>query len=39
MSNSGVGVRIFPPLLKAALGDIGMPWTWELNPVPPVAAP
>ena len=39
MTNSGVGVRIFPPLLKAALGDIGMPWTWELNPVPPVEAP
>jgi CubicO group peptidase (beta-lactamase class C family) len=29
MSNSGVGRRIFPPLLKAALGDVGMPWTWE----------
>lgn len=39
MSNSGVGVRIFPPLLKAALGDISMPWTWELNSVPPVEAP
>jgi CubicO group peptidase (beta-lactamase class C family) len=39
MSNSGVGVRIFPPLLRATLGDVGMPWTWELNPVPPVEAP
>jgi CubicO group peptidase (beta-lactamase class C family) len=39
MSNSGVGVRIFPPLLKAALGDVGVPWWWELNPIPPVEAP
>ncbi|WP_246263302.1 serine hydrolase domain-containing protein [Caulobacter soli] len=39
LSNSGVGARIFPPLVKAALGDIGMPWTWEYNPVPPVKAP
>jgi CubicO group peptidase (beta-lactamase class C family) len=39
LTNSGVGARIFPPLLKAALGDVGMPWTWEYNPVLPVAAP
>uniref|UniRef100_B0T656 Beta-lactamase n=1 Tax=Caulobacter sp. (strain K31) TaxID=366602 RepID=B0T656_CAUSK len=39
LTNSGVGARIFPPLLKAALGDIGMPWTWEYNPVLPVEAP
>ncbi|TCS16060.1 serine hydrolase domain-containing protein [Caulobacter sp. BK020] len=39
LTNSGVGARIFPPLLKAALGDVGMPWTWEYNPVRPVAAP
>lgn len=37
LSNSGVGRRIFPPLVKAALGDIGMPWSWEYNPVLPVA--
>lgn len=39
LSNSGVGARIFPPLLKAALGDVGMPWTWEYGSAPPVAAP
>jgi len=39
LTNSGVGARIFPPLLKAALGDVGMPWTWEYNPLRPVAAP
>ena len=39
MSNSGVGQRIFPPLLKAALGDVGMPWTWEYPSALPVAAP
>ncbi len=37
LGNSGVGRRIFPPLVKAALGDIGMPWSWEYNPVLPVA--
>jgi CubicO group peptidase (beta-lactamase class C family) len=36
LTNSGVGARIFPPLLKAALGEVGMPWTWEYNPVLPV---
>lgn len=39
LTNSGVGERIFPPLLKAALGDVGMPWTWEYNPLLPVKAP
>ncbi|HWW27350.1 MAG TPA: serine hydrolase domain-containing protein [Caulobacter sp.] len=39
LTNSGVGARIFSPLLEAALGDVGMPWTWEYNPVRPVAAP
>ena len=39
MSNSGVGHRVFPPLLKAALGDVGMPWTWEYGSAPPAAAP
>ncbi|USQ97534.1 serine hydrolase domain-containing protein [Caulobacter sp. RL271] len=37
LSNSGVGRRIFPPLVNAALGDVGMPWSWEYNPVLPVA--
>ncbi len=39
LTNSGVGARIFPPLVKAALGDTGMPWAWEYNPVKPVEAP
>lgn len=29
LTNSGVGAKLFPPLVKAALGDIGAPWTWE----------
>ena len=39
LTNSGVGQRIFPPLVEAALGDTGMPWAWEYNPVKPVRAP
>ena len=39
LTNSGVGARIFPPLVKAALGEIGVPWGWEYNPVRPVKAP
>lgn len=39
LTNSGVGARIFPPLVKAALGDIGAPWGWEYDPVLPVEAP
>jgi CubicO group peptidase (beta-lactamase class C family) len=39
LTNSGVGARIIPPMVKAALGDVGMPWTWEYNPVLPVTAP
>jgi len=39
LTNSGVGQRIFPPLVEAALGKTGMPWAWEYNPVRPVAAP
>jgi CubicO group peptidase (beta-lactamase class C family) len=38
LTNSGVGARIFPPLVKAALGDIGAPWSWEYDPVLPVEA-
>ncbi|CAN5217103.1 hypothetical protein BH10PSE4_BH10PSE4_07590 [soil metagenome] len=37
LTNSGVGARLFPPLLQAALGDVGMPWTWEYDPVLPLA--
>lgn len=36
LTNSGVGARIFPPLVKAALGDVGAPWGWEYNPVLPL---
>jgi CubicO group peptidase (beta-lactamase class C family) len=39
LTNSGVGARIFPPLVKAALGETGMPWAWEYNPLRPVKAP
>lgn len=39
LTNNGVGARIVPPLVKAALGDVGMPWKWEYNPLLPVAAP
>jgi CubicO group peptidase (beta-lactamase class C family) len=39
LTNSGVGARLFPPLVKATLGDVGVPWTWEYNPVLPVKAP
>jgi CubicO group peptidase (beta-lactamase class C family) len=39
LTNSGVGARIIPPLVQAALSEVGMPWDWEYNPVRPVAAP
>ena len=39
LTNSGVGQRIFPPLVKAALGDTGMPWAWEYGRALPVEAP
>ena len=39
LTNSGVGARIFPPLVKAALGDVGMPWSWEYGSLPPAKAP
>jgi CubicO group peptidase (beta-lactamase class C family) len=39
LTNSGVGARIFPPLVEAALGETGMPWAWEYNPLRPVKAP
>jgi CubicO group peptidase (beta-lactamase class C family) len=29
LTNSGAGARIFPPLVKAALGEVGVPWAWE----------
>ncbi|WP_051695949.1 serine hydrolase [Caulobacter sp. UNC358MFTsu5.1] len=39
LTNSGVGQRIFPPLVAAALGDTGMPWAWEYGRALPVEAP
>ncbi|KQY27438.1 serine hydrolase [Caulobacter sp. Root487D2Y] len=39
LTNSGVGQRVFPPLVKAALGETGVPWGWEYNPIRPVEAP
>ncbi|MET3666307.1 serine hydrolase domain-containing protein [Caulobacter sp. 1776] len=36
LTNSGVGQKVFPSLVKAALGDIGAPWTWEYGEVPSV---
>lgn len=37
LTNNEVGQRIFPPLVKAALGETGMPWAWEYTRVLPVA--
>lgn len=34
LTNSGVGQRIIPAVVKAALGDIGSPWTWEYGAEP-----
>lgn len=33
LTNNGVGARIFQPLVKAALGETGTPWTWAYNPL------
>lgn len=34
LTNSGVGQKIIPGVVKAALGDIGSPWTWEYGAAP-----
>lgn len=34
LTNSGVGQRIIPTVVKAALGDIGSPWDWEYGAAP-----
>jgi CubicO group peptidase (beta-lactamase class C family) len=39
LTNSGDGQRIFPSLVKAALGETGMPWAWEYSRLMPVEAP
>ena len=36
LTNSGVGARMFPTLLRALLGETGLPWAWEYNPVLPL---
>jgi CubicO group peptidase (beta-lactamase class C family) len=33
MTNSGVGERLFPTLTRQIMGDPGMPWAWEYNPL------
>jgi len=37
LTNSGFGQRIFPRLVKAALGETGAPWAWEYGRLPPIA--
>ncbi|KSB87980.1 serine hydrolase [Caulobacter vibrioides] len=39
LTNSGQGQRIFPSVVKAALGETGLPWNWAYGRLPPVAAP
>ena len=39
LTNSGDGQRIFPSLVKAALGKTGMPWAWEYSRLLPIEAP
>ncbi|PIB96441.1 serine hydrolase [Caulobacter sp. X] len=36
LTNSGVGQRIIPALVKAALGETGTPWSWEYSRLPPL---
>lgn len=36
LSNSGVGQRIYPALVKATLGELGAPWPWEYSRQLPV---
>ncbi|WP_299010588.1 serine hydrolase domain-containing protein [uncultured Caulobacter sp.] len=37
LTNSGVGQRIIPALVKAALGETGAPWSWEYGRLPPIS--
>jgi CubicO group peptidase (beta-lactamase class C family) len=39
LSNSGLGQRLYPTLVKSVLGDLGTPWAWEYPRKLPVAAP
>ena len=36
LTNSGVGARAFPTLVKALLGETGLPWSWEYDPILPL---
>ncbi len=36
MTNSGVGERLFPTLTRQIMGDPGIPWAWEYNPLLPL---
>jgi CubicO group peptidase (beta-lactamase class C family) len=36
MTNSGVGARLFPALTRQIMGDPGLPWAWEYNPLLPL---
>ena len=36
LTNSGAGARTFPTLVKALLGETGVPFAWEYNPVLPL---
>ncbi|WP_454759100.1 serine hydrolase domain-containing protein [Caulobacter segnis] len=38
LSNSGLGQRLYPTLVKSVLGDLGTPWAWEYPRKLPVAA-
>jgi CubicO group peptidase (beta-lactamase class C family) len=36
MTNSGIGQRLFPTLTRQIMGDPGVPWAWEYNPLLPL---
>lgn len=38
LSNSGLGQRLYPTLVKSVLGELGTPWGWEYPRKLPVAA-
>ncbi|PXA78103.1 serine hydrolase [Caulobacter sp. D4A] len=39
LTNAGDGQRIIPSIVKAALGETGLPWGWEYTRLLPVEAP
>ena len=39
LTNTGDGQRIIPSIVKAALGETGLPWGWEYTRLLPVEAP